>query len=45
MELPYLNRARLAAVVKRFLATGYVMSVTEANNSEWLLPWGGYHQV
>ena len=45
MELPYLNRARLAAVMKRFVVNGVVMSVQEANNSECLLPWGGYHQV
>lgn len=45
VELPYLNRARLAAVMKRFVVNGAVMSVQEANNSECLLPWGGYHQV
>lgn len=44
VELPYLNRARLAFTSTRFLATGVVPGVPEANRHEPLLPWGRYHQ-
>ena len=45
MELPYLNRARLAFTSAAFVAGGAVPGVKEANKKEPLLPWGRYHQV
>lgn len=44
VELPYLNRARMAYSMSSFLSHGIVPGVREANNNEWLLPFGGYHQ-
>ncbi|KAI8464617.1 MAG: vitamin B6 photo-protection and homoeostasis-domain-containing protein [Monoraphidium minutum] len=44
VELPYLNRARLAYTAAAFAARGAVPGVTEANQGEPLLPWGRYHQ-
>mmetsp|Transcript_18092 Transcript_18092/g.38937 ORF Transcript_18092/g.38937 Transcript_18092/m.38937 type:complete len:412 (-) Transcript_18092:1030-2265(-) len=44
VELPYLNRARLAYATKSFLATGTVPAIPEANKREPLLPWGSYNQ-
>eukprot|EP00878_Enallax_costatus_P016994 GHUV01017842.1.p1 GENE.GHUV01017842.1~~GHUV01017842.1.p1 ORF type:complete len:446 (+),score=164.94 GHUV01017842.1:1291-2628(+) len=44
VELPYLNRARLAYTSTHFLDTGIVPTVYEANHNEPLLPWGRYHQ-
>jgi hypothetical protein len=45
VELPYLNRARLAYTAAAFVAGGAVPGVKEANKNEPLLPWGRYHQV
>eukprot|EP00879_Flechtneria_rotunda_P027668 GHRR01029648.1.p1 GENE.GHRR01029648.1~~GHRR01029648.1.p1 ORF type:complete len:303 (+),score=119.19 GHRR01029648.1:516-1424(+) len=44
VELPYLNRARLAYTATKFLASGVVPDIQEANKNEPLLPWGRYHQ-
>ncbi|WIA11604.1 hypothetical protein OEZ85_011709 [Tetradesmus obliquus] len=44
VELPYLNRARLAYTATKFLGSGVVPGVKEANKGEPLLPWGRYHQ-
>ncbi|KAF6257569.1 vitamin B6 photo-protection and homoeostasis-domain-containing protein [Scenedesmus sp. NREL 46B-D3] len=44
VELPYLNRARLAYTATKFLGSGTVPGVKEANKNEPLLPWGRYHQ-
>ena len=44
VELPYLNRARMAYSMKTYLSQGLVPGVCEANNNEWLIPFGGYHQ-
>lgn len=45
VELPYLNRARLAYTASAFVGSGVVPGVQEANKREPLLPWGRYHQV
>lgn len=42
VELPYLNRARLAYTARKFLETGTVPSVEEGNAQEPLLPFGPY---
>jgi hypothetical protein len=44
VELPYLNRARMAYSMSSYLTKGVVPGVREANNNEWLIPVGGYHQ-
>ncbi len=45
IQLPYLNRARLAFAARTFLATGIVPDPALANDKEPLLPWGPYGQV
>jgi len=45
VELPYLNRARLAYTSAAYVSSGAVPGVQEANKKEPLLPWGRYHQV
>lgn len=40
VELPYLNRARLAYSSSKYLQSGAVPAVPEANQNEPLLPWG-----
>ncbi|GFR40042.1 hypothetical protein Agub_g580 [Astrephomene gubernaculifera] len=44
VELPYMNRARLAYATRRYLTDGCVPGVAEANQQEPLLPWGRYNQ-
>ncbi|GIL71507.1 hypothetical protein Vretimale_2630 [Volvox reticuliferus] len=44
VELPYMNRARLAYSARCYLTDGRVPSVAEANHNEPLLPWGRYNQ-
>ncbi|GIL46240.1 hypothetical protein Vafri_3268 [Volvox africanus] len=44
VELPYMNRARLAYSARCYLTDGSVPSVAEANRNEPLLPWGRYNQ-
>jgi hypothetical protein len=44
VEMPYLNRARLAYAARTFLETGLVPGIEEANAREPLLPWGSYGQ-
>ncbi|KAK9809874.1 hypothetical protein WJX72_000793 [[Myrmecia] bisecta] len=44
IQLAYLNRARLAYAARRFLRTGVVPGLPEANRNEPLLPWGPYGQ-
>lgn len=39
VELPYLNRARLSYAARRYLATGTMPGLAEANEKEPLLPW------
>ena len=45
VQLPYLNRARLAFAARTFLATGTVPDPALANDKEPLMPWGPYGQV
>lgn len=44
IQLPYLNRARLAFSARTFLQTGVVPDPALANDKEPLLPWGPYGQ-
>ncbi|KAG2430432.1 hypothetical protein HXX76_009956 [Chlamydomonas incerta] len=44
VELPYMNRARLAYAARQYLTGGQVPGVAEANHNEPLLPWGRYNQ-
>eukprot|EP00798_Chlamydomonas_sp_ICE-L_P008878 gene8878-3758_t len=44
VELPYLNRARLAYAARKYLEGNGVPDVQEANQNEPLLPWGNYNQ-
>eukprot|EP00198_Chlamydomonas_reinhardtii_P013815 XP_001703152.1 predicted protein [Chlamydomonas reinhardtii] len=44
VELPYMNRARLAYAARQYLTGGQVPGVAEANHHEPLLPWGRYNQ-
>lgn len=44
VELPYMNRARLAYSAAKYLTHGSVPSVAEANHNEPLLPWGNHNQ-
>ncbi|PNH12864.1 hypothetical protein TSOC_000128 [Tetrabaena socialis] len=44
VELPYMNRARLAYCSRHYLLDGAVPGVAEANQGEPLLPWGRYNQ-
>ena len=45
VQLPYLNRARLAFAARTFLATGTVPGPALSNEKEPLLPWGPYGQA
>ena len=45
IQLPYLNRARLAFAARTFLQTGVVPDPALANDKEPLLPWGPYGQA
>ena len=45
IQLPYLNRARLAFAARTFLASGVVPGPALANDKEPLLPWGPYGQA
>ncbi|EFJ49504.1 hypothetical protein VOLCADRAFT_80645 [Volvox carteri f. nagariensis] len=44
VELPYMNRARLAYATQRYLSDGFIPGVAEANHNEPLLPWGRHNQ-
>lgn len=39
VELPYFNRARLSYAARKFLSSGGVPEIPEANSREPLLPW------